>query len=32
MGVDVPAFVEAFRAFAASAPVSAEARPRLVLA
>jgi hypothetical protein len=32
MGLDVPAFVEAFRAFAASAPVSAEARPRLALA
>ena len=31
MGLDVAAFVEAFRAFAASEPEDAESRPRLVL-
>jgi uncharacterized protein len=32
MGLDVPAFVAAFRAFAASSPASADARPRILLA
>ena len=32
MGLDVPAFVQAFRAFAASRPASADERPRIVLA
>jgi hypothetical protein len=32
MGLDVPAFVGAFRAFAASIPSSADERPRIVLA
>ena len=32
MGLDVPAFVHAFRAFAASSPRSADDRPRIVLA
>jgi hypothetical protein len=31
MGLDVPAFVDAFRAFAASNPSSADERPRIVL-
>lgn len=31
MGLDVPAFVREFRAFASSSPASAEARPRIVL-
>ena len=31
MGLDVVAFVGAFRAFAASEPEDAESRPRLVL-
>lgn len=32
MGLDVPTFVRDFRRFAASAPASAEARPRIELA
>jgi len=32
MGLDVPAFVEAFREFATSEPASADARPRIALA
>jgi len=32
MGLDVPAFVRAFRTFAASRPDSADERPRIVLA
>jgi len=32
MGLDVPAFVREFRAFAASSPASADRRPRIVLA
>jgi hypothetical protein len=31
MGLDIPAFVRDFRAFAASTPASAESRPRIVL-
>ncbi|MFN0006417.1 MAG: DUF309 domain-containing protein [Planctomycetota bacterium] len=32
MGLDIPSFVRAFRAFAASAPASADDRPRIELA
>lgn len=32
MGLDIPAFVRDFRAFAASAPTSADLRPQIVLA
>ncbi len=32
MGLDLPSFVRDFRVFAASTPVSAESRPRIVLA
>jgi len=32
MGLDIPAFVRDFREFAASAPTSADPRPRIVLA